>query len=220
MVQAWIVGPVLAGAVAVGSMASASAQSPYDGYHDPGFAPGGPGYYGPAESPYGYGGDRRPRPPMAMPSREWGEQRDTGPGPCRETGDTRSPNRGGMVRHVQAMRAGVPEPYRDLENPFAPTRAAVTEASRLYGEHCASCHGEAGGGDGPAGAGLAPQPPNLRGSVRMPIASDGYLFWTIAEGGESLGTGMRAFKGKLSDEQIWKVILYLRSGLPRIRTAG
>ena len=44
----------------------------------------------------------------------------------------------------------------------------------------------------------------------MPIATDGYLYWTIAEGGTPLGTAMPPFKNVLKDAEIWKVISYLR----------
>jgi mono/diheme cytochrome c family protein len=44
----------------------------------------------------------------------------------------------------------------------------------------------------------------------MPMASDGYLYWTIAEGGVSLKTAMPPFKGALKPDQIWQIILYLR----------
>jgi mono/diheme cytochrome c family protein len=42
------------------------------------------------------------------------------------------------------------------------------------------------------------------------MASDGYLFWTIAEGGAPVGSAMPPFKGVLGDDQVWQVIAYLR----------
>jgi len=45
----------------------------------------------------------------------------------------------------------------------------------------------------------------------MPIATDGYLFWAIAEGGIPIGTGMPAFKDALSERETWQLILYLRT---------
>ena len=44
----------------------------------------------------------------------------------------------------------------------------------------------------------------------MPMATDGYLFWSISEGGIPIQTAMPAFKGSLSEEEIWKIIIYLR----------
>jgi mono/diheme cytochrome c family protein len=46
--------------------------------------------------------------------------------------------------------------------------AAMTRGERLYGAHCAACHGEAGDGDGPAAAMLYPRPRDFReGNFRL-----------------------------------------------------
>lgn len=45
----------------------------------------------------------------------------------------------------------------------------------------------------------------------MPMATDGYLFWTIAEGGAPVGSAMPAFKQTLKEDDIWKIITYLRT---------
>jgi mono/diheme cytochrome c family protein len=45
---------------------------------------------------------------------------------------------------------------------------------------------------------------------KMPMATDGYLSWTIAEGGVPLQTAMPPFKSILKEDDIWKIIIYLR----------
>lgn len=45
------------------------------------------------------------------------------------------------------------------------------------------------------------------------MAGDEYLYWTIAEGGEPLNTAMPAFKRMLEQDEIWRIIVYLRRGL-------
>lgn len=42
------------------------------------------------------------------------------------------------------------------------------------------------------------------------MTTDGYLYWTIADGGAPLGTAMPPFKSMLKEDQIWKIIIYLR----------
>jgi mono/diheme cytochrome c family protein len=42
------------------------------------------------------------------------------------------------------------------------------------------------------------------------------MYWTIAEGGASFGTGMPAFKDALSSDDIWAVIAYVQARLPEI----
>lgn len=44
----------------------------------------------------------------------------------------------------------------------------------------------------------------------MPMASDGYLLWTISEGGVPVGTAMPPFKGALKEDDIWAIITYVR----------
>ena len=81
----------------------------------------------------------------------------------------------------------------------------------LYAENCLGCHGPSGDGDGPAGNNLNPCPTNIAGFSKMPMATDGYLFWTIAEGGMPIQTAMPVFKGTLKEEEIWQIVTYLRN---------
>lgn len=94
-------------------------------------------------------------------------------------------------------------------NPVALTDANLIAGIDLYGEHCAICHGTAKG-DASASAvakGEYPSPPQL--------ATDGveddpeqYSFWKIAHG--IRWTGMPAWRGTLTDEQIWTLALFLK----------
>ena len=47
----------------------------------------------------------------------------------------------------------------------------------------------------------------------MQDLSDGYLFWRISEGGAMppFNSAMLAWKGTLSEEEIWQVISYVRT---------
>ena len=46
---------------------------------------------------------------------------------------------------------------------------------------------------------------------RPPIATDGFYEWTISEGGVPLRSAMPPFKNVLKQEDVWKIVLYLRS---------
>ena len=96
-------------------------------------------------------------------------------------------------------------------NPLPTTRDVIAAGGALYQVNCASCHGNAGAGDGPAAAGMSPRPANLRWTVQRPIATDGYLMWAMSDGGAALGTGMPAFAGVLSEQERWQIVLYLRT---------
>ncbi|HUT48224.1 MAG TPA: cytochrome c [Alphaproteobacteria bacterium] len=117
------------------------------------------------------------------------------------------------IRHQFMMRTGLPALYAKAHNPLKPTAANLAAGKAQFVGQCASCHGRTGKGDGEAGRDLKPPPPTLNGIAQMPMVQDGYLLWSIAEGGEKLKTAMPAFKDVLSRKQQWQVILYLRHGL-------
>lgn len=98
----------------------------------------------------------------------------------------------------------VPADYAGLTNPQADGAAAGAE---VFNTNCASCHGPEGHGDGPAGAALDPAPKNLPELAAQ--VGDDYLFWRISTGKE--GTSMVAWKGILTDEQIWQTVAYIRT---------
>lgn len=115
-----------------------------------------------------------------------------------------------MLRHRFAMHNGIPDRYASKSNPLPGTAANHAAGAELYQQVCASCHGPNGRGDGPAGAQLDPPPADIAGLGSMPMASDGYLYWTIAEGGAPVGSSMPRFGSSLSEQQTWQLILYLR----------
>ncbi len=118
-------------------------------------------------------------------------------------------------RHQIYIEQGVPEAYRKASNPL-PRMPGVLEAGHeLYAEHCASCHDSSGAGRGDAGLSLYPPPALLIHLTRMPSRVDEYLIWSIADGGESFGSDMPAFKNKLDQQQIWQIITYMRAGFPK-----
>jgi len=101
--------------------------------------------------------------------------------------------------------APVPAGYAGKTNPFGPEAAG--EGAKIFKTNCETCHGPQGHGDGPAGAALDPRPKDL--SELQKVAGDDYLFWRISEGKE--GTSMVAWKGILTEEQIWQVISFIRT---------
>jgi mono/diheme cytochrome c family protein len=119
-----------------------------------------------------------------------------------------------MDRHQTYIENGVPEAYRDARNPLPRIPTVVEDGHALYEEHCASCHDPKGQGRGEAGLSLLPSPALLAHLVRLPSRVDEYLFWTVAEGGRPFATDMPAFKDKLGEEQIWRIITYMRAGFP------
>jgi mono/diheme cytochrome c family protein len=116
-----------------------------------------------------------------------------------------------MMRHRYVMMQGISPKYAAKTDPVPVTAATLKSGKRLYNQNCARCHGVNGLGNGPAGANLNPPPANISQIGKIPMATDGYLYWTIAEGGVPLGTAMPAFKGSLQEKQIWEIINYIRN---------
>jgi Cytochrome C oxidase, cbb3-type, subunit III len=115
-----------------------------------------------------------------------------------------------MRRHHYVMRNGIGSEYADKENPLVINQDNLDAGKILYQKNCLSCHGVSGQGDGPAGKNLSPRPANIANFIKMPMATDGYLFWTISEGGIPIKTPMPPFKSSLTEEEIWQIISYLR----------
>ncbi len=117
---------------------------------------------------------------------------------------------GSMIRHRYAMMNGIDQRYVHKTNPLSITAETIKSGEKLYNQDCAYCHGVTGLGNGLGGKNLNPPPTNIAAFSKMPMATDGYLYWTIAEGGVPLGTTMPAYKGFLKQNQIWAIIIYLR----------
>jgi mono/diheme cytochrome c family protein len=104
-----------------------------------------------------------------------------------------------------APLAPVPAEYAGSANPFGAD--AADEGAEIFRTNCEMCHGPQGHGDGPAGQALDPKPRDL--SKLQAEAGDDFLFWRISEG--KPGTSMVAFKGILSEDQIWQVVSFIRT---------
>jgi len=107
-------------------------------------------------------------------------------------------------------RQSPPADYANTTNPFEGQADAVTQGKDLYASNCATCHGEKADGNGPAGAALEPKPRNLELTAKE--ANAAYMHWVISEGGAAAGLSptMVAYKGILSNDELWKIVTYLR----------
>jgi mono/diheme cytochrome c family protein len=85
--------------------------------------------------------------------------------------------------------------------------AAVSTGLHHYRENCVMCHGAPNVPAGELAKGLNPSAPELQSSDTQAM-SDGELFWTIKHGIRM--TGMPAFEPTHTDEQIWKIVAFVR----------
>ena len=124
-------------------------------------------------------------------------------GPARGMG----PGSGMMARH----HAMVPAPYAGMVNNAPSDKDSLDRGAELYGTLCASCHGDGGMGDGPAGANLDPVPAPVAHSSQM--LGDDMLFWRISEGGaeDPFNSTMPAWKDSLDEQARWDLVNYVRA---------
>jgi mono/diheme cytochrome c family protein len=119
-----------------------------------------------------------------------------------------------LVRHTTFMQYGVPKVYEGKRATIASGPGSIADGRAIFTQRCASCHGANGLGNGDAANALSPSPALLAYMIRRPIAVDEYLLWTISDGGEQFGSAMPAFKDVLSNDEIWRVVAYMRAGFP------
>ncbi len=107
--------------------------------------------------------------------------------------------------------APIPEEYASLINPVAGDAESLVRGTAVYTEHCLTCHGESGQGDGPTSAELAPAPAAIAHTSQM--MSDAYLFYRVSEGGlfAPFNSNMPAWKDILDEQARWDVINYVRA---------
>ncbi|MGE5758971.1 MAG: FTR1 family protein [Gemmatimonadota bacterium] len=90
--------------------------------------------------------------------------------------------------------------------PMPITPPSLARGAELYRQHCASCHGDAGRGDGPGARGLSPPPADLADRHVMGDVSRLDLYRQLLLG--VAGTAMPSFEHTLSDEDRWAVAAY------------
>jgi mono/diheme cytochrome c family protein len=106
-----------------------------------------------------------------------------------------------VKHHLTVRDAGGP-------NPIAATPALVERGRADFTHYCLVCHGLDGHATGvPFAAALDPPVPDL-GSAAVQGYSDGQLRWIVEHG--LAPSGMPAAQGILNDEEMWRIVLYLR----------
>ena len=94
-----------------------------------------------------------------------------------------------------------------------PARADVAKGKAAFATYCASCHGNVGKGDGPAGTALNPKPKDLSNAEYASKLTDQYMIDITKKGGAALGKSalMPPWGTALKDDDIKNVVEYIRS---------
>jgi mono/diheme cytochrome c family protein len=109
--------------------------------------------------------------------------------------------------------SGVDNPLRKDAANF---RKHVDAGGATYIRNCMYCHGDNLDGHGRFAPALNPPPANFEDPGTIAMLQESYLFWRIAKGGPGLpresqpwNSVMPAWEDRLTEEQIWQVIMYL-----------
>ena len=90
-------------------------------------------------------------------------------------------------------------PSADSTSPYDENAYAISEGKRLYSwMNCIGCHGEGGGAIGPP----------LMDQTWIYGGAPANIYATIVEGRPN---GMPSFGGRLTDDDVWKLVAYVRS---------
>jgi len=103
--------------------------------------------------------------------------------------------------------------YKDVKNPIAYSPDALREGQAHFGHHCQVCHGLDGQNTGvPFANKMSPPVADLK-SEDVQGYTDGQLKWIIENGIEP--SGMPGWKGILTDDEMWKMVHFIRHLPPK-----
>lgn len=102
-----------------------------------------------------------------------------------------------------------PSTYKGLKNPVSDTQEHFIAAREHFADHCATCHGNDGGGNTEIGKSLYPKAPDMR-LPRTQQLSDGEIFYFIEHGVRL--TGMPAWGNGTpeGERSSWQLVNFIR----------
>ena len=111
----------------------------------------------------------------------------------------------------QEPQAGAPAPIpaedAAKKNPVKPTPDGMSEAKKLYGYHCAMCHGKDGDGKGDLAADMKLELKDWRNPDSLAKMTDGELFYIVTNGRGKMTGG----EGDRTKEEVrWNLVNVVR----------
>ena len=108
----------------------------------------------------------------------------------------------------ESTPAPVPQSDTDKKNPVKPTTDGLAEAKKLFGYHCAMCHGKEGDGKGDLAEQMKLPLSDWRDPNALSKYTDGALFYIITNGKGKMVGG----EGDRTKEEVrWNLVNYVRS---------
>ena len=123
----------------------------------------------------------------------------------------------GTVQAAEAAQETQEAAAEIPENPIEATEESVRAGLRVYGRFCRSCHGIRGDGRG-QNPSPGTRPANLIDDEWVHGDSDGEIYNLIRQGVPP-AYDMDAWEGRITDEEIWHVVNFLRNLAERMNAA-
>lgn len=95
-----------------------------------------------------------------------------------------------------------------MKNPVPTSAASIASGKQLYEKQCRMCHGADGKAETPAAKTMKAS--NLMDPTWTYGSTDGDIFFSIQEG-PAPDSKMKGLKGKITDQDTWHVVNYVRS---------
>ena len=124
---------------------------------------------------------------------------------------------------LRTIHPAPPDEFVGLDNPLREDEenldARLREGAEIYFKNCFFCHGDALDGQGHFAEGFNPRPADFTDQGTIAQMPESYIFWRIKTGGPGLpsesqpwNSAMPVWGDFLTDEDIWKVILFIYDG--------
>jgi cytochrome c553 len=120
----------------------------------------------------------------------------------------------GAIFAAERKTPTAPEDVLKMKNPVPLSPEVLQEATTIYKDKCIKCHGVSGNGKGSGTKGMDVKPRDYTDKSVMEKIPDGQLFWITLNGSDPETTEMEGYKKKLTEEQVWKLVHYIRSFAP------
>lgn len=117
------------------------------------------------------------------------------------------------VTAISAQNPGGSDEGKKIKNPVASSPASIAAGQALFAKNCRFCHNADAKGNGP----MAPKdthPSDLTDAKWDRGSTDGELFLVLRDGAGPEFT-MKGYKGRLSDTDMWNIVVFLRSLGPK-----
>ncbi len=114
----------------------------------------------------------------------------------------------------QLRRLAIPVERRNKPNPVIPSTQVLADGRAHFADHCATCHGNDGGGQTPIGKNVYPKAPDLRLTDTQSL-SDGELFFVIHNGIRFTAMPAWGSGDPEKDLDSWKLVHFIRH-LPQL----